>query len=75
MHIDWVSTWTIVGFILRMLQNIVSENSLAIVPHPPYSSDLTSSDFGFPVMSGHLVQVVYLTMSVSFVRLSLSSSV
>jgi hypothetical protein len=34
-----------------MPQNIVNENSLVTVPHPPYSPDLAPSDFW---LSGHI---------------------
>jgi hypothetical protein len=39
------TTWTIVGFILRMRENGFDENSLVTAPHSPYSSDFAPSDF------------------------------
>jgi hypothetical protein len=40
-----VSTWTIFGPILRIYQNDFNEDSLTVVPHPPYGPDVALSDF------------------------------
>jgi hypothetical protein len=40
-----MSTWTIVGFILRIRQNSFDENSSGTVPHLPCSLDSAPSDF------------------------------